>query len=155
MEERMKLEYRYLSEKRAAEIDALGLTDPYGKKISINNAESVTNEQETIIFQKIYHAHFYNIDNDCDQYLLFYKGQHYFLKIEDRFRKEIKDGETFFYFKFVVNSTIQSFVDCPSEEVLSVLKDVLYEYGRHRGWNTVLGMDIPMEIIYLGEKIYG
>lgn len=32
----MKLEYRYLSEKRAAEIDALGLKEPHGAKIPIN-----------------------------------------------------------------------------------------------------------------------
>ncbi len=154
MAERMKLEYRYLSEERAREIDALGLKDPYGTKIYINYAKSVTNEEETIIFQKIYHAHFYNTDYDCDQYLLFYKGHRYTLRMEDRWRKEVKDGETFFYFKFVIFSAIQNYVDCPAEEVLAVLKNVLYEWGR-RGKNTVFGTDIPMEIIYLGEKIYG
>lgn len=151
----MEFEYRKISEKRASEIDALGLIDPHGAKISINHAKSVTNEDETIVFQKIYHAHFYNTDYDCDQYLLFYKGHRYILEIEDQWRKEIRDGGVFFYFKFVICSTIQNYVDCPTEKVLSVLKDILYEYGRHRGRNTVFGMDIPMEIIYLGEKIYG
>ena len=151
----MKLECRYLSEKRAADIDALGLRDPYGTKISINYRECVTNEDETIVFQKIYYAHFYNIDYDCDQYLLFYKEHSYILAIRDQWRKEIKDGEPFFNFKFVICTAIQNYADCPAEEVLSVLKDVLYEWGRHKGRELVFGMDIPMEIIYLGEKIYG
>ena len=155
MEERMKLEYRYLSEKRAAEIDALGLKNPTGTKIRINYRECVTNEDETIIFQKVYHATFYNMDHDCDQYLLFYKGNRYILEIEDKWRKEIKDGEKYCYFKFVICTAIQNYADCPAEEVLSVLKDVLYEWGRHKGRELVFGMDIPMEIIYLGEKIYG
>lgn len=151
----MKLEYRYLSEKRASEIDALGLIDPHGTKIRINYRECVTNEDETIVFRQIYYAHFYNIDHDCDQYLLFYKGHRYILEIDDCCRKEIKDGETFYYFKSIIYSTIPEYRDCPTEEVLFVLKDVLYEWARHRGRELVFGMDIPMEIIYLGEKIYG
>ena len=79
----------------------------------------------------------------------------YILEIRDQWRKEIKDGEPFFYFKFVICTDIQNYVDCSTEEVLSVLKDVLYEWARHRGRNLVFGMDIPMEIIYLGGKIYG
>lgn len=151
----MKFEYRYLSEERAAEIDAMGLKDPNGKNIGINYAKCVTNEDETIVFQKIYFANSYYLEEECDQYLLLYKGHHYYLEMEDRWRKEIKDGKKLHYFKFVIFSVIKEYQDCTSKEVLSVLKDVLYERGKHRGWDIVLEGDIPMEIIYLGEKIYG
>lgn len=151
----MKFEYRFLSEERAAEIDALGLRDPYGKKISINYLKSVTNEDESIVFQKIYFAHLYNVEYDCDQYILFYKGYHYFLEIEDKLRKETNDGIVSIYFKFIILNTISEHENCSLEEVLSVLKDVLYENERHIGSYMVLEGDIPMEIIYMGEKIYG
>ncbi|MDE7285068.1 MAG: hypothetical protein K2N85_16030 [Lachnospiraceae bacterium] len=151
----MKFEYRYLSEKRAAEFDAMGLRDPNGKKIHINYSECVTNEDELVVFQKIYFADHYNYENDCDQYILFYKGYHYFLKIEDRLRKETNDGIVSIYFKFIILDTIPEREKCSSEEVLSVLKDVLYEKERHIGSYMVLEGDIPTEIIYKGEKIYG
>lgn len=151
----MKFEYRFLSEERAAEFDAMGLRDPYGKKISINYSECVTNEDESVVFQQIYFAHFYNVEYDCDEYILFYKGYHYFLEIEDKCNKVIKDGKKFHYFKFIILSTIPEREKCSSEEVLSVLKDVLYEKGRHIGWDIVLEGDIPIEIIYMGEKICG
>ena len=107
------------------------------------------------MFQQIYFAHFYNVEYDCDQYILFYKGYHYFLEIEDRYRKETNDGIVSRYFKFIILSTIPEHENCSSEEVLSVLKDILYEKGRHIGWDIVLEGDIPMEIVYKGEKIYG
>lgn len=148
----MKLEYRYLSEKKAAEIDALGITNPTGRKVPINYRECVTNEDETIVYQIIYHATNYNIDRDYDQYLLFYKGHRYILEVDDCCQKEIKNEETFHYFKSIIYSVIPEYSDCSTEEVLSVLKDVLYEWARHRGRNLVFGMDIPMEIIYLGGE---
>lgn len=149
----MKFEYRYLSEKRAAEIDAMGLKNPYGNKICINCAKCVTNEEESIVFQQIYFAHFYNIEYDCDQYILFYKGYRYFLEIEGGFSKVVNGGAVSFHFRFVILSIIPEREKCSSEEVLSVLKDVLYENERHIGSDMVLEGDI--EIIYKGEKIYG
>lgn len=151
----MKFEYRYLSEKRAAEIDAMGLKNPHGNKICINYSKCVTNEDESIVFQQIYFAHFYNIEDDCDQYILFYKGYHYFLEMVYSLSKVIDGGAVLLSFKFVILNTIPEHDKCSSEEVLSVLKDILYEKGRHISSNMVLEGDIPMEIIYKGEKIYG
>lgn len=151
----MKFEYRFLSEERATEIDAMGLRDPNGKKNHINYSECVTNEDESIVFQQIYFANSYYLDSEHDQYILFYKGYHYCLEIEDRWNKVIKDGKKFHYFKFIIFNTIPEHENCSSEEVLSVLKDVPYEKGRHIGWDIVLEGDIPMEIIYKGEKICG
>lgn len=44
----MKFEYRYLSEEKAAEIDAKGFTNIIGTKLCANSGESVTNDDETI-----------------------------------------------------------------------------------------------------------
>ena len=59
----MKFEYRYLSERRAAEIDAMGIITSNGQKLTINYTECITNEDESVIFQIIFIA--IPHPNDC------------------------------------------------------------------------------------------
>ena len=148
----MKFEYRYLSEERAAEIDALGLRGPDGYKVRINYSECVTNEDESIVFQKIYFARFYNADEDYDCYLLIYKEHQYILEVENRWRKELRNETVLHYFQSFIFTTIKEYNDCSSKEVLSVLKDVIYEREKNLCSGILFGEDMPEEIIYMGEK---
>lgn len=66
----MEFEYRYLSEERAKEIDAQGfIANWQGQKLVINNGESVTNKDETIVFQQTRVSH---EDYEPDEYFLAY-----------------------------------------------------------------------------------
>ncbi len=123
----MEYEYRELSEERAREIDAKGFKDNLGKKIFINSMESVTNKDETVVFQQTWFSH---EKDEPDEYLLFYKGYYYFI---DMFLKEIKgeklDGCDCWHYTYDVSriyNTVSDVKDYPTEEILKTLKDVLY-----------------------------
>ena len=88
----MKFEYRYLSEERASEIDAMGIITPRGKKLRINYTKCITNEDESIVFQIIFHAMGYYVENEVDQYLLFYKGYQYVLTMHGFWSKKKEYG---------------------------------------------------------------
>ncbi len=150
----MKFEYRYLSEKRAAEIDAMGIITPRGQKLTINYTECITNEDESIVFQRTFIATPH--PNDCvidiDQYILFYKGYQYELEINGRWSRKKENGEFKYHSKWVIKSEIEEKENCSSEEVLSVLVDILCERSRHRARKIIEG---TVEIIYKWERIGG
>ncbi len=150
----MKFEYRYLSEKRAAEIDAMGIITPRGQKLAINYTRCITNEDESIVFQQTFIA--VPHPNDCvidiDQYLLFYKGYQYELEIDGIWSRKKENGEFKYHSKWVIKSEIEEKENCSSEEVLSVLVDILCERSRHRARKIIEG---TVEIIYKWERIGG
>ena len=150
----MKFEYRYLSEKRAAEIDAMGIITPRGQKLTINFTECITNEDESVVFQQTFIA--VPHPNDCvidiDQYLLFYKGYQYALEINGRWSRKKENGEFKYHSKWVIESEIEEKENCSSEEVLSVLVDILCERSRHRAGKIIEG---TVEIIYKGARVGG
>lgn len=125
----MKFEYRYLSEKRAAEIDTMGIITPRGHKLRINYTECITNEDESIVFQQILIATPSPPDSgyDIDKYLLFYKGYQYALEIDDSWSKKKENGEFKYHSKWTIESVIEERENRPSEEVLSVLIDIICE----------------------------
>ncbi len=149
----MKFEYRYLSEKRAAEIDAMGIITPRGQKLTINFTECITNEDESIVFQQTFVA--VPHPNDCvidiDQYLLFYKEYQYTLEIDGIWSRKKENGEFNYHSKWVIESEIEEKENCSSEEVLSVLIEILCEKSRHRGWDMIV--EGTVEIIYKGERV--
>ena len=149
----MKFEYRYLSEKRAAEIDAMGIIKPDGRKLPINYAECITSEDESVVFQRIFIA--IPHPNDCvidiDRYILFYKEYHYVLEINGRWSRKKENGEFKYHSKWVIESEIEEKENCSSEEVLSVLIEILCEKSRHRGWDMIV--EGTVEIIYKGERV--
>ncbi|MDE6747469.1 MAG: hypothetical protein K2K21_00160 [Lachnospiraceae bacterium] len=148
----MKFEYRYLSEERAAEIDAMGIITPNGQKLRINYARCITNEDESIVFQIIFIAVPHPNDDliDIDQYLLFYKGYQYTLKIKNTWSKKKENEEYKYHTKWIIESEIEEKEDCLSEEVLSVLIDILCELSRHRSKKIIEG---TVEIIYKGKRV--
>ena len=148
----MKFEYRYLSEERAAEIDALGIITPERKKLRINYAECMTNEDESIVFQRIFIAVPHPNDDiiDIDQYLLFYKGYQYVLEIDGIWFRKKENGEFKYHTKWIIESEIEEKEDCPSEEVLSVLIDILCERSWYRDKEII---EENVEIIYRGARV--
>ena len=148
----MKFEYRYLSEERAAEIDAMGIIIPGRKKLRINYAECMTNEDESIVFQRIFIAVPHPNDDiiDIDQYLLFYKGYQYVLEIDSKWFRKKENGEFKYHTKWIIESEIEEKEDCPSEEVLSVLIDILCERSWYRDKDII---EENVEIIYRGERV--
>ena len=104
----MKFEYRYLSERRAAEIDAMGIITSNGQKLTINYTECITNEDESVVFQQTFVA--VPHPNDCvidiDQYLLFYKEYQYVLEIDGIWSRKKENGEFKYHSKWVIESEI-------------------------------------------------
>lgn len=148
----MKFEYRYLGEERAAEIDAMGFRMPRGqKKLAINYAECITNEDESIVFQQILVAVPSDSRKDIDQYLLFYKEHQYVLTIDGIWSRKEENGEFKYHSKWVIENEIEEKENCPSEEVLSILIEILCEKSRHRGWDMIV--EGTVEIIYRGERV--
>lgn len=147
----MKFEYRYLSEERAAEIDAMGIITPRGRKLRINYTKCITNEDESIVFQRIFHAMGYNVENEVDQYLLFYKGHKYVLTMHGFWSKKKENGEIKYHTKWIIESEIEEEEDCPSKEVLSVLIEILCERSRHLTKDILV--EGTVEIIYRGERV--
>lgn len=148
----MKFEYRYLSEERAAEIDAMGIIIPGRKKLRINYAECMTNEDESIVFQRIFIAVPHPNDDiiDIDQYLLFYKGYQYVLEIDSIWFRKKENGEFKYHTKWIIESEIEEKEDCPSEEVLSVLIVILCERSWYRDKDII---EENVEIIYRGARV--
>lgn len=148
----MKFEYRYLSEERAAEIDAMGIITPNGRKLRINYAKCITNEDESIVFQIIFIAVPHPNDDliDIDQYLLFYKGYQYTLDIKSTWSKKKENEEYKYHTKWIIESEIEEKGNCPSEELLSVLINILCELSRHRAKKIIEG---TVEIIYKGKRV--
>ena len=146
----MKFEYRYLSEKRAAEIDAMGIITQRGRKLNINYTECITNNDETTIFQIVFHAMGYNVENEINQYLLFYKEHQYVLEIDGIWSREKENGEFKYHSKWVIENEIEEKENCSVEEVLSVLIEILCERSRHRAGKIIEG---TVEIIYKGERV--
>ncbi len=149
----MKFEYRYLSKERAAEIDSMGIITPRGKKLRINYAKCITNEDESIILQQVLVAVPHPNDNEIeiDQYLLFYKGYQYTLAIHGIWSRKKENGEIKYHSKWSIENEIEEKEDCPSEEVLSVLIEILCEQSRHRGWDMIV--EGTVEIIYKGRRV--
>ena len=155
--EKMKFEYRYLSEERAAEINAMRIITPDGHRLgNVNYAKCITNEDETIVFQQVFVAVPHANDNivDIDQYILFYRGYRYVLDIDELFSRKEENGEVKYHSKWIIESKIADKQNCPSEEVLSILIEILCEKSRHIGlWDMII--EGTVEIIYMGEKICG
>ncbi len=147
----MKFEYRYLSEERAAEIDAMGIITPRGRKLRINYTKCITNDDESIVFQIIFHAMGYNVENEVDKYLLFYKGYKYVLTMHGFWTKKKVYGEIKYHTKWIIESEIEEEEDCPSKEVLSVLIEILCERSRHLTSDIIV--DGTVEINYLRKRV--
>lgn len=148
---KMKFEYRYLSEKRAEEIDAMGIIMPRGQKLAVNYTRCITNKDESIVFQQILVAVPSDSRKDIDQYLLFYKGYQYVLEIDGIWSRKKENGKFKYHSKWVIESEIEERENCSSEEVLSVLIEILCEKSRHRGWDMIV--EGTVEIIYKGERV--
>lgn len=149
----MKFEYRYLSKERAAEIDAMGIIMPNGQKLAINYTRCITNEDESIVFQRIFIAVPHPNDDiiDIDQYLLFYKGYQYVLEIDGIWSRKEENGELKYHSKWVIENEIEEKEDCLAEEVLSLLIEILCEKSKYRGWDLIV--EGTVEIIYRGERV--
>ena len=131
----------------------MGIIKPDGRKLPINYAECITSEDESVVFQRIFIA--IPHPNDCvidiDQYILFYKEYHYVLEINGRWSRKKENGEFKYHSKWVIESEIEEKENCSSEEVLSVLIEILCEKSRHRGWDMIV--EGTVEIIYKGERV--
>lgn len=118
----------------------------------INYAECITNEDESIVFQQTFIA--VPHPNDCvidiDQYLLFYKEYQYALEIDGIWSRKKENGEFKYHSKWVIESEIEEKENCSSEEVLSVLVDILCERSRYRARKIIEG---TVELIYKGERV--
>ncbi len=150
----MEYEYRKLSEEKARKIDAKGFTNNFGTKLSINSGESVTNKDETVVFRQTWHSH---EKDEPDEYFLAYKEYYYFIDI---FLKEIRgekvEGCDWWYYTYDVSqiyNTMQEAKDYPTEEIVEVLKNVLYikiYYGKRM---RKPDEKVILKVMYKGEVI--
>lgn len=154
MEEmKMEFEYRYLSEEKAAEIDANGFTNTIGTKLRANSGESVTDDDETIVFRQIWCSHEESIPSE---YLLLYKGYYYFVDIYlTDIKGDIVEDKKYWFYKFDVsrirNAIYESSV-CPVGEIIVLLKSMLYTRHFYGSKTRKQGDEVFVEIMYKGEK---
>lgn len=151
---KMEFEYRKLSAERAKEIDSKDFTDWQGKRIEINCMYSVTNKDETIVFQQIWFSH---EKDEPDKYFLAYKGAYYYI---DMYLLDITgqmvDGNKYWYYKFDVNkiyNIVPEVLECPTEEILQLLKSVLYIKHFYGSKTRKAGDEVFIEVMYKGEII--
>lgn len=149
----MEFEYRKLSEKRAGEIDASGVKDNNGRNLDINSSRSVTTEDETVVFQQIYFAKNYNVENEKDAFILVYKNNYYIVYARSTIRGVAKDGGQHRYYTYNVSSIIKELgnEELTLKQILSILKQVLYVISdfslRPRPENKTF-----IELLYNGEE---
>lgn len=153
-EKKMEFKYRYLSEEKAIEIDAMGFTNTIGTKLCANSGECVTNDDETIIFRQIWCSREENIPNE---YFLLYKGHYYFINmfLIDIREKMVEDFKCLHYIFDVsqIYNTTHDVRPCSIKEIVTVLKSVLfikYQYGKK---NRKLNEEVDIEVLYKGENI--
>ncbi len=149
----MEYEYRYLSEERAAEIDSKGFTNNLGRKRYINSGRSVTNYNETVVFQQTWVSH---ENEEADTYFLAYKENYYFIDVFtlDTFGKDI-DGCVCWCFVYnIVNIYSSKFnkEEYLLNELLEVLKGVLYVRSQHIGLRKGENKT-EITVMYKGEEV--
>lgn len=74
----MIYKYSILTEKRAKEIDKLDVVDNLGRKIYVNEVESITSEDESVVFRPIWVSHY---EDEPDVYYLIIGDSHYFVNV--------------------------------------------------------------------------
>lgn len=149
----MEYEYREISQEKAEIINSKGFVNNIGKKICINSIKSVTNKDETVIFRQTWFSH----ENEVpSEYFFIYRKTYYFIDI---FRREIweEEGENCKYWCFKydivkIYNTQKGEKEYSIEEILKVLKEVLYVNSEHIGKRND---DDRTKIIvmYKGEEI--
>lgn len=152
----MEYEYRLLSEEKAAEINAKGLKDNLGRKKDINRGDSVTTKDESVIFQQIWIAKNYNIENEQDVYFLLYKNNYYYIEATDHIDGEPIENGRHRYFTYDISSIMRMIEDQNQkdswEELLKVLKEVLYVWSEHC-LKQRPGNQTSVKVLFRGEEI--
>ncbi len=149
----MEYEYRYLSEEIAAEIDSKGFTDNLGRKIYINSGKSVTNYNETVVFQQTWFSH---ESEESDKYFLAYNGCYYFVDLFHKDKSEKKNCNCDYYDTYIVSKIVSAKcnkVKYQSSEILKILKDVITEWNLKISGKINEGDRIFTSLIYKGEEI--
>jgi len=149
----MEYEYRYLSEEKAAELDAKGLVNNLGKKININSIKSVVNNDETVIFRQIWFSH---EQDDPDVHIFVYNDWYYFIDIfRVKVWGKITDNSKCWCFKYDIvdiHSTISNAQEYSLDELLKELKKVLYINSEHIGRKKV-GDKTEIVVMYKGKEL--
>lgn len=150
----MEYEYRYLSEERAAEIDSKGFTDNLGRKIHINSGESVTNKDETVVFQQTWFSH---ENEEPDEYFLEYKSCYYFI---DMYIKSITGenvGENKYWYyvydiKKIYNTNYKN-EETPDREFIETIRNVVFIKKQYGKKNRKQGDKVFITVMYKGEEV--
>lgn len=152
----MEYEYRLLSEGKAAEINAIGLKDKLGRNKDINRGDSVTTKDESIVFQQIWVAKNYNIENEPDIYFLLYKNNYYYIEAKSSIHGEYIEGGQHRYFTYnimaILNMVINENQNDSFEELVKILKEVLYVLSVHT-LKQKPGNKTSVKLLYKGEEV--